>query len=494
MASAGLGTRRLHPRRGKAGGRGGPTDGTTAAAAASDQREECCWATITVLGSLGGVALSWLLIQQVLLSATGGIDRPLPAPAPPPPPPPRVGVNIVRLPRPNVDYTQFTTSPEPVVLRNSVVEQWTAYRDWTPEYLAERLPQVRVYTQDKPEFITWHDDKQLEPHVAAAAGSRAAFNTMHNVSTTTVLHSAGPPHHYFSLDVLQLQQAFPQVVRDLQPLRPLAPADTGLQVNLWMGAKGVQTYMHFDASYNAFAQLHGRKRFTLFPPNASMYPWPCLHPHIGHAQVDWRGGHSQTRFPRFNPAAAVSVEVGRGDLLILPPYWWHHVETTASPSISVNVWSDAPAYSLLDQAYTIALPLEAEWTVAVRAATAMVFVRRVVDSVLDGRRGGLAAFASELYHHRWERIVATGHLDVPTTSELGAACRAAVSVAVPPQADARKIDERAAAVRRKLAAIEPETVRLLSLGNYVERVAAAAVGADATAEFIADCLARGDGG
>ena len=44
----------------------------------------------------------------------------------------------------------------------------------------------------------------------------------------------------------------------------------------------------------------------------------------------------------------VVAEVGPGDMLVVPPFWFHHVETL-SESVSVNVWSDAPEYALLNE-------------------------------------------------------------------------------------------------------------------------------------------------
>ena len=42
------------------------------------------------------------------------------------------------------------------------------------------------------------------------------------------------------------------------------------------------------------------------------------------------------------------AEVGPGDVLVVPPFWFHHVETLEE-SVSVNVWSDAPEYALINQ-------------------------------------------------------------------------------------------------------------------------------------------------
>ena len=53
-------------------------------------------------------------------------------------------------------------------------------------------------------------------------------------------------------------------------------------------------------------------------------------------------------------AVPVVAEVGPGDMLVVPPFWFHHVETLAE-SVSVNVWSDASEYQLINQVYVSVL-------------------------------------------------------------------------------------------------------------------------------------------
>ena len=45
---------------------------------------------------------------------------------------------------------------------------------------------------------------------------------------------------------------------------------------------------------------------------------------------------------------AVVAEVDPGDMLVVPPFWYHHVETLQE-SVSVNVWSDALEYALINK-------------------------------------------------------------------------------------------------------------------------------------------------
>jgi len=40
--------------------------------------------------------------------------------------------------------------------------------------------------------------------------------------------------------------------------------------------------------------------------------------------------------------------LGPGDMLTIPPFWLHHVETLEE-SVSVNVWSDSPEYATINE-------------------------------------------------------------------------------------------------------------------------------------------------
>ena len=42
------------------------------------------------------------------------------------------------------------------------------------------------------------------------------------------------------------------------------------------------------------------------------------------------------------------AEVGAGDMLVVPPFWYHNVETLEE-SVSVNTWSGAPEYTLVNK-------------------------------------------------------------------------------------------------------------------------------------------------
>ncbi|KAL3284043.1 hypothetical protein HHI36_018213 [Cryptolaemus montrouzieri] len=113
---------------------------------------------------------------------------------------------------------------------------------------------------------------------------------------------------------------------------------------LYVSMEGNVTPCHYDEQENFFAQVYGYKRCILFSPDQfqCMYPYPVHHPHDRQSMVDLeRPDH--TRFPRFKDAKGVEAVIGPGDVLYIPIYWWHHIESLMrlGPTITINFWYKA---------------------------------------------------------------------------------------------------------------------------------------------------------
>ena len=116
-----------------------------------------------------------------------------------------------------------------------------------------------------------------------------------------------------------------------------------IQVNtLWVGKNGVVTPCHYDEPFNLFLQIEGTKKFTLFSPSnwAHLYPYPNAHACDRQSRVDILNPDLQ-KFPNVVNAQALEANVERGDLLYIPPYWWHHVQSLTE-TISLNFWFNPP--------------------------------------------------------------------------------------------------------------------------------------------------------
>lgn len=102
-----------------------------------------------------------------------------------------------------------------------------------------------------------------------------------------------------------------------------------------------------DADHNFFTQLAGTKRFILHDPadTGFMRPFPRLHPLWHKAQchptAPAAAAGAAGRCPPADRLAAAPMvaNVEPGDVLYIPPYTWHTVESV-SASVSISSWSD----------------------------------------------------------------------------------------------------------------------------------------------------------
>jgi hypothetical protein len=116
---------------------------------------------------------------------------------------------------------------------------------------------------------------------------------------------------------------------------------------------------HYDTMDNVACVAAGRRRFTLFPPDAigDLYVGPIDHTLAGQPIGLAVGSDpSDPRFPRFENARgrALVVELEPGDALYVPKLWWHQVEAVGDVNVLVNFWWDGFSAGP-DQPYTAML-------------------------------------------------------------------------------------------------------------------------------------------
>ena len=121
---------------------------------------------------------------------------------------------------------------------------------------------------------------------------------------------------------------------------PLAPPHA--EPRLWIGnASKVAT--HNDPTDNVAVVAAGRRRFTLFPPDAEVdlhmgpaHPTPAGTP-VSMVHVT---APDRDRYPRYETALKVAqeAELEAGDAIFIPATWFHHVEALDRFNMLVNYW------------------------------------------------------------------------------------------------------------------------------------------------------------
>ena len=126
---------------------------------------------------------------------------------------------------------------------------------------------------------------------------------------------------------------------------PLLPPS--VEPRLWIG-NAAKVAAHNDPVDNLAIVAIGRRRFTLFPPDAGP------HLHMGPAQPTPAGvpvsmvdvtAPDFDRFPLYARALeqAEAAELSPGDAIFIPRNWFHHVEALDRLNMLVNYWWNAGA-------------------------------------------------------------------------------------------------------------------------------------------------------
>ena len=244
-------------------------------------------------------------------------------------------------------------SRKPVVVKNSVVSLWAAMDKWNFSYLANNMgTEILEQVKCTDNYLSFDPDR-----TAPLKLSIALPFTERNMSTSSFFSCIQDPsvcldgmlgHYYFG--------SVPESLRgDLNSTRSLYRTEKDFKAGrqfLWISSAGMITHGHFDQDYNFFVQLRGRKRFTLWSPSQHelLYMYPRVHPLWHKSRVNFRAP-DLSRFPDFAKSRALQIVLGPGDVLYVPPYTWHYVETL-SPSVSLSTWShDYDLYDHMNAIY-----------------------------------------------------------------------------------------------------------------------------------------------
>lgn len=118
---------------------------------------------------------------------------------------------------------------------------------------------------------------------------------------------------------------------------------------LWLGSGGQIMNLHYDLHRNYIFMFEGVKRVAVFPHKnlKCFYPAPFDRTLAGPAQSTLVQllNYDRKKYPMFEQlfGDALITILRPGEILYIPPFWWHHVESF-DVNLSINIFSgDVPA-------------------------------------------------------------------------------------------------------------------------------------------------------
>jgi hypothetical protein len=240
---------------------------------------------------------------------------------------------------------QFALQNRPVVLTEAMAD-WAARELWTLEWLVDNYGDtdinVKVMKLDPEADVTKADVKNrsassmpIREFIAALYRAQEAYYEGHETGLRELI-SRGHVFPYAMFPVQKLTGlnshfSFPKFHN----------IDRLSARTFWLSPPGWITQLHADYDWNLFAQVIGRKRFQLYPPDTGVHFQPAfenaLHRYYQSEYLSGYGhpGPLQSLLDNMPVAPAFDFVLEPGEMLFIPCGWFHRV-TSVDISWSVT--------------------------------------------------------------------------------------------------------------------------------------------------------------
>lgn len=112
-------------------------------------------------------------------------------------------------------------------------------------------------------------------------------------------------------------------------------------VNAWFGPAGTVTPLHHDPHHNILAQVVGKKYVRLYAASISEELYPHSETMLcNSSQVDL-DNIDDVAFPKVKDLEFLDCILDEGEMLYIPPKWWHYIRSLTT-SLSVSFWWSNP--------------------------------------------------------------------------------------------------------------------------------------------------------
>ncbi|OKH43165.1 hypothetical protein NIES2101_31185 [Calothrix sp. HK-06] len=242
--------------------------------------------------------------------------------------------SIIRLYKPTKQEFLSQVKQGKPFLINGVADQWNAYKNWSNDYLVnvcgDNLVPVETYAKN---FSQNYNYACLDNYHRKPMPFKKYLDVVNG--------NYNDDNYSYYMAQVDFPKYFPELVKDIvyPEYFQKKPKVTYLFFGFSNQKSTSTSYLHFDEVHNIFVQIRGQKRFLLYPPSNYLSFYPFLEDNrqtstMSKVNPDKANMES---FPNFPWQDKIEIILEAGDILYLPPFWWHHV-TSVSENISLTFW------------------------------------------------------------------------------------------------------------------------------------------------------------
>lgn len=219
-------------------------------------------------------------------------------------------------------------SPSYPIVVPAAFRESEAVKLWSPEYLTSLLGSKDVKVGKAQNGI-----HKLDRNTGALKGG---VQTMPFKSYIKKITSSEEEARTLYLQKTCIQDLMPTLHEDIDIIVKTFKDSVFFYPDIWIGTKYSFVPLHFDEPNNFLTQIYGEKRVLLFSPEQSKYLYrQPFYSRIAHtSQIDIPIENNKSclsQFPKLKNVRPVEVILKAGDLLYIPPYWWHQVQGLSEP-------------------------------------------------------------------------------------------------------------------------------------------------------------------
>lgn len=220
------------------------------------------------------------------------------------------------------------------VIFDQGAKDWECVQKWKPEFLADK------YGEDKISLID------------------ASPDDYHNISyetRETTLREIIMSMDEGNIDLKKYSRfnkilhEHPELKNDFDMKWLLSMRNaicSGQTFQVFIGGRGTKTHIHCAVEHNLFTQVYGRKHWYIYPPeyDCLLYPSITRTPYF-HTPFD-PDAPDYDLYPGMKYVDTYECTLEAGDIMFLPPSYWHHVKNlTGSIGVAFR-WFSADAFKV----------------------------------------------------------------------------------------------------------------------------------------------------
>jgi len=254
----------------------------------------------------------------------------------------------------------FIANMVPFILRN-MPEANRAKDLWTLDYIQRTLGSRKTTAKLFRDYVSFSwDTPTRKMNISSALDLIASERLDHKPYLQVSVKSVHNSRHklFNSTEMHAVREVFQHSLLSMHGFEAMKPW-------LRVGPNPLQVGLHYDSHPNFMMQVQGTKRIVMMHPLDEQYlQWERhgLSRSYSLSTVQPRNDNIESKWPLFKHAAGIAHSLKPGEIIHLPPLWWHYIEADGKRTDPWVSLSQPHEYCFFDDALEREVDMDANQT------------------------------------------------------------------------------------------------------------------------------------